>query len=124
VEVNLWTLFERVAAAVPDREAIIWREQRLTSAALAPGRHRRAARARRSDDQLRRREGRRRGGRAGPAAKSGGPDDELRDAGAHIAHYKLPTGFVRVDTVLRSQAGEADDRWARQIATVPQKDDA
>ncbi len=35
VGVNLWTLFERVAAAVPDREAIIWREQRLTYAAVA-----------------------------------------------------------------------------------------
>jgi fatty-acyl-CoA synthase len=46
-------------------------------------------------------------------------DDELRDAaGAHIARYKLPKGFVRVDTVLRSPAGKADYRWARDIATT------
>src|SRR6476619_6053417 len=35
VGINLWKLFERVAAAVPDREAIVWREQRLTYASVA-----------------------------------------------------------------------------------------
>src|SRR4029077_6467092 len=35
VGINLWNLFERVAAAVPEREAVVWREQRLTYATLA-----------------------------------------------------------------------------------------
>ena len=44
-------------------------------------------------------------------------DDDLRAAaGERIARYKLPKGFVRVDTVLRSPAGKADYRWARETA--------
>ena len=44
-------------------------------------------------------------------------DDELRAAAAQrIARFKLPKGFVRVPTVVRSPAGKADYRWAREIA--------
>lgn len=44
-------------------------------------------------------------------------DDALRAAAVHLARYKLPKAFVRVDAVLRSPAGKADYRWARQQAT-------
>ena len=35
VGINLWELFERVATAVPQREAVVWRERRLTYAEVA-----------------------------------------------------------------------------------------
>jgi fatty-acyl-CoA synthase len=45
-------------------------------------------------------------------------DEELRDtAGLHLARYKLPRAFVRVDTVQRAPSGKADYRWARSVAT-------
>ncbi len=34
----------------------------------------------------------------------------------HIAHYKLPKAFIRTDKVLRSPAGKADYRWAKELA--------
>ena len=44
-------------------------------------------------------------------------DDELADAcRAHIAQYKLPKAFIRTEKVLRSPAGKADYRWAKDLA--------
>lgn len=44
-------------------------------------------------------------------------DDELVDAcRTHIAGYKVPKSFIRVPEVLRSPAGKADYRWAKEIA--------
>ncbi|SBS78406.1 Long-chain-fatty-acid--CoA ligase [uncultured Mycobacterium sp.] len=44
-------------------------------------------------------------------------DDELTDAcRAHIAQYKLPKAFIRTEKVLRSPAGKADYRWAKDLA--------
>jgi acyl-CoA synthetase (AMP-forming)/AMP-acid ligase II len=40
----------------------------------------------------------------------------LDECAKHIARYKLPKAFVFVDTVLRSPAGKADYRWAKEIA--------
>ena len=37
----------------------------------------------------------------------------------HIARYKLPKDIVFVDEIVRSPAGKADYRWARQIAAAP-----
>ena len=43
--------------------------------------------------------------------------DELRDhLRATLAGYKLPKHLVLVDEVLRSPAGKADYRWARETA--------
>ncbi|MDE0805606.1 MAG: acyl-CoA synthetase [Acidimicrobiales bacterium] len=46
------------------------------------------------------------------------PDEEsLREEAAkHIARFKLPKAFVFVDAVLRSPAGKADYRWAKEQA--------
>ena len=35
----------------------------------------------------------------------------------HLAGYKLPRRLVLVDAVVRSPAGKADYRWAKQTAT-------
>jgi fatty-acyl-CoA synthase len=46
-------------------------------------------------------------------------DDELRAAAApHIARYKLPKAFVRVDRVERSPSGKPDYRWAAEVAAA------
>ena len=48
-----------------------------------------------------------------------GPDieRELSDESAkHIARYKMPKAFVFVDQVVRSPAGKADYRWAKEVA--------
>ena len=43
--------------------------------------------------------------------------DLLRaEAERHIARYKLPKAFVRVDDIVRSPSGKADYRWAKQTA--------
>ncbi|MGK2929927.1 MAG: acyl-CoA synthetase [Acidimicrobiales bacterium] len=42
----------------------------------------------------------------------------LAEAASHIARYKLPKRFVFVDSVLRSPAGKADYRWAREQAAA------
>ncbi|HEU5084500.1 MAG TPA: acyl-CoA synthetase [Acidimicrobiales bacterium] len=46
------------------------------------------------------------------------PDEQaLRDEAAkHVARYKLPKAFVFVDSVVRSPAGKADYRWAKEQA--------
>lgn len=42
----------------------------------------------------------------------------IRDeAAAHVARYKLPKAWIFVDAVVRSPAGKADYRWAKQVAT-------
>jgi fatty-acyl-CoA synthase len=44
-------------------------------------------------------------------------DDELRAAAApHLARYKLPKAFVRVDRIERSPSGKPDYRWAAAAA--------
>ena len=44
-------------------------------------------------------------------------DDELRAAaGAHLARFKLPKAIVFVPEIVRSPAGKADYRWAREVA--------
>jgi fatty-acyl-CoA synthase len=44
-------------------------------------------------------------------------DEELADtAGQSIARYKIPKAFVRVDKIVRSPAGKADYRWAKDTA--------
>jgi acyl-CoA synthetase (AMP-forming)/AMP-acid ligase II len=46
-------------------------------------------------------------------------DDELlAEAVKHIARYKLPKGFVYRDALVRSPAGKADYRWAREQVTT------
>ncbi len=48
----------------------------------------------------------------------GVPDDELlATASEHIARYKLPKAFLRVDHVVRSPSGKADYRWAKEQVT-------
>lgn len=43
-------------------------------------------------------------------------DEELAEAcRAHIADYKVPKAFIRVDKVVRSPAGKADYRWAKSV---------
>ena len=46
------------------------------------------------------------------------PDEEslLAEAAHHVARYKLPKAFVFVDRVVRSPAGKADYRWAKEQA--------
>jgi len=39
----------------------------------------------------------------------------LAEAEKHIARYKLPKAFVFVDSIVRSPAGKADYRWAKQV---------
>ena len=43
-------------------------------------------------------------------------DDLLAECEHHIARYKLPKAIVFVDQVVRSPAGKADYRWAREQA--------
>jgi acyl-CoA synthetase (AMP-forming)/AMP-acid ligase II len=40
----------------------------------------------------------------------------LDEAATHVARYKLPKAFVFVDAVVRSPAGKADYRWAKEQA--------
>jgi acyl-CoA synthetase (AMP-forming)/AMP-acid ligase II len=46
------------------------------------------------------------------------PDEQalLAEASTHVARYKLPKAFVFVDSVVRSPAGKADYRWAKEQA--------
>jgi fatty-acyl-CoA synthase len=45
-------------------------------------------------------------------------DAELAEAcKAHIAKYKIPKAFIRVDKMVRSPSGKADYRWAKAIAS-------
>jgi fatty-acyl-CoA synthase len=45
-----------------------------------------------------------------------GTDDLIESAGTHVARYKLPKAVRFVDAVVRSPAGKADYRWAREQA--------
>ena len=45
--------------------------------------------------------------------------DILEEAARHIARYKLPKAIVRVDSIVRSPAGKADYRWAKEVASKP-----
>ena len=52
-------------------------------------------------------------------ARDGAAADEqglLDEAAAHVARFKLPKAFVFVDEVIRSPAGKADYRWAKERA--------
>ena len=56
--------------------------------------------------------------------KDGRPQDVaslLSEAENHIARYKLPKEIIFVDSILRSPAGKADYRWAKQVAIDSQK---
>jgi fatty-acyl-CoA synthase len=51
--------------------------------------------------------------------KDGRPQDVaslLAEAENHIARYKLPKEIIFVESIVRSPAGKADYRWAKQIA--------
>jgi fatty-acyl-CoA synthase len=46
-------------------------------------------------------------------------DQELIDTCSRsIARYKLPKAFIRTDKVVRSPAGKADYRWAKDLAVA------
>jgi acyl-CoA synthetase (AMP-forming)/AMP-acid ligase II len=45
-------------------------------------------------------------------------DDLREEAGRHLARYKLPKATVFVDAIVRSPAGKADYRWAREVAAT------
>jgi acyl-CoA synthetase (AMP-forming)/AMP-acid ligase II len=54
-------------------------------------------------------------------------DEVLRTAAQRLARYKLPKQVVFVDHIVRSPAGKADYRWARDVAaaaSVPAPDEA
>ena len=55
-----------------------------------------------------------------PGVVSGGDVQSalLDECAKHIARYKLPKAFVFVDKVVRSPAGKADYRWARETAVA------
>jgi fatty-acyl-CoA synthase len=48
------------------------------------------------------------------------PDEAalLAEAEKHVARYKLPKAFVFVPEIVRSPAGKADYRWAKQVAAA------
>ena len=41
-------------------------------------------------------------------------EDLLDEAGHHLARYKLPKAMLFLDEVVRSPAGKADYRWAKE----------
>ena len=43
-------------------------------------------------------------------------DDLLAEAATHVARYKLPKAFIFRSEILRSPAGKADYRWAKEQA--------
>jgi fatty-acyl-CoA synthase len=51
--------------------------------------------------------------RAGAAASE---EDLRREAGVHVAAYKVPRRVLFVDEVVRSPSGKPDYRWARDAA--------
>ena len=36
----------------------------------------------------------------------------------HLVQYKIPKSFVRTAKIVRSPAGKADYRWAKEVATT------
>jgi fatty-acyl-CoA synthase len=50
-------------------------------------------------------------------ARDAATEESLLEEGArHVARFKLPKAFVFVDRMVRSPAGKADYRWAREMA--------
>jgi fatty-acyl-CoA synthase len=47
------------------------------------------------------------------------PADLLAECEKHIARYKLPKDFRFVEHIVRSPAGKADYRWAKEQALTP-----
>jgi fatty-acyl-CoA synthase len=45
-------------------------------------------------------------------------DDLLAEAATHVAGYKLPKAFVFREAIVRSPAGKADYRWAKEQAAT------
>ena len=45
-------------------------------------------------------------------------DDLLAEAATHVARYKLPKAFRFRDAIVRSPAGKADYRWAKEQAAL------
>jgi acyl-CoA synthetase (AMP-forming)/AMP-acid ligase II len=46
-------------------------------------------------------------------------DEELVETcSKSIARYKIPKAFVRTEKIVRSPAGKADYRWAKEVASV------
>ena len=43
-------------------------------------------------------------------------EELLEEAGKHIARYKLPKAIAFLPHIVRSPAGKADYRWARERA--------
>ncbi len=48
--------------------------------------------------------------------RSAADSDLLAEGARHVARYKLPKAIITVGEVVRSPAGKADYRWARQAA--------
>jgi len=44
------------------------------------------------------------------------PEELLEEAGKHLARYKLPKAIAFEDAIVRSPAGKADYRWAKERA--------
>lgn len=45
-------------------------------------------------------------------------DEDLVEACTRaIARYKIPKAFIRAEKIVRSPAGKADYRWAKEVAT-------
>ncbi|MFV2171553.1 AMP-binding protein [Actinomadura sp. LOL_016] len=112
------TLFEAVAAAVPDRLALVCGDRRATFADLDRRADAQAARLRASG--------------IGPGEQVGlhmpngvetrpgtGPSaDELRaHCRDHLAGYKIPAIITFTGAVTRSPSGKADYRWAKRVLT-------
>jgi 3-oxocholest-4-en-26-oate---CoA ligase len=54
--------------------------------------------------------------------REGAAEDEgalLEEASRHVARYKLPKAFVFVPAIVRSPAGKADYRWAKEQVQAP-----
>ncbi len=48
--------------------------------------------------------------------KSASDDELIEICDQAIARYKVPKAFIRIDKVVRSPAGKADYRWAKEVA--------
>jgi 3-oxocholest-4-en-26-oate---CoA ligase len=48
------------------------------------------------------------------------PDEDalLAEAATHVARFKLPKAFRFVEAIVRSPAGKADYRWAKEQAAA------
>ena len=51
-----------------------------------------------------------------PKAQSASDDELIEICDQAIARYKVPKAFIRIDKVVRSPAGKADYRWAKEVA--------